>query len=397
MSNTTTTTLHYLLAGPTSPPPQPQSFLLQLIRFILYPISKYGIQPIAGILFFSTACIEQLLYGDSFCYKLIKKMRLLRRNRYEIIIQDNLFGGVIQDKPSTTAQLAALSKRLCNDLGISDDYLAKYVVPEFAVQILSWSQQLRYQIEGEYALRELFVGYRTEFFDRLIRNSKQVEQVVILAAGYCTRAYRRNITPNNKGVRFFEIDIETTQTSKRKLIHKYEKEFQNSSSSHIEYVTVDFSCQKFMDELNQHGFNKNLPTIVTIEGLVYYLTWSQIEDMLIQIHSGMASGTLVGLDLFMDTWSKPEYASSVYADRGRRVAQTIVASFGEPFKWGLNPIRNETPKDVFEKLGYKVVIELDRIEIENILGKSRCSWIGGRKSANEIYRKLARFVVLQVM
>jgi methyltransferase (TIGR00027 family) len=384
-----------LLRGPISSPPKPQTLLQKTFRKLMYPISKLvGILCIIG--FMITATIEQMISGDSLSYILMTKLGRPPPPPSSTIVRVQQ----IQDKPSSTAKLVAMTRRMCCDLGISDDYLAKYVIPDFSIQIYIWSLQFRRWIEGENVLLDMFVGYRTEFLDRLVRNAKP-KQVVILAAGYCSRAYRGVVVQPHQDqqqqIRFYEVDIATTQAVKKKLIAKHPNEFKPKPSTSIEYITVDFSQEKFIDQLIRHGFNnKETKTVVTIEGLLYYLTWPQIEDMMIQIHNGMAKGTLIGLDLFVDTWSTPERLA--LADPRRRAAIALVKHFGESFKWGLDPTRNETPKDVFEKLGFKVIIDLDRLEIQDKLGKARCEWIGGRATLiQEKDKGLVRFVVLEVV
>ena len=89
---------------------------------------------------------------------------------------------------------------------------------------------------GTEGLGELVV-VRTLYFDRFIeRVIGEVEQFVVMGAGYDTRAYggfRR------EGVTFFELDQASVQQHKRRALTEV-----GIPSEHVRYVSVDFSTEK---------------------------------------------------------------------------------------------------------------------------------------------------------
>jgi O-methyltransferase involved in polyketide biosynthesis len=79
-------------------------------------------------------------------------------------------------------------------------------------------------------------GHRTTFFDEaMLSYLDKVEQVVILGAGWDTRAYG---LARREGVRVYEVDAVETQTQKRSSL-----EIAKIDSSHVIFAIVDFNTQ----------------------------------------------------------------------------------------------------------------------------------------------------------
>ena len=118
---------------------------------------------------------------------------------------------------------------------------------------------------------------RTRFIDDLIKKSisEQVEQYVILGAGYDSRAYNLKLP---SGLKIFEVDQPEVQEIK---ISKLPDEIPNSEN--ITYVSVDFNHQSLKNQLLNSGFDKSKSTIYTLEGVSQYITREALNSTLSEL------------------------------------------------------------------------------------------------------------------
>lgn len=89
---------------------------------------------------------------------------------------------------------------------------------------------------------------RTQFFDEAInKHLPELEQVVILGAGFDTRAYS---LLQGKTVKVFEVDQEATQSQKLVAL-------EGASIEHagVTFVAADFNTESWLDRLIEHGFD----------------------------------------------------------------------------------------------------------------------------------------------
>ena len=190
----------------------------------------------------------------------------------------------------------------------------------------------------------------------MITNLKPT-QVVLLGAGLDTRAHR---LPLPEGTRFYEVDIATTQQLKIEVAKKYPQEFKGK----VTYVAVDFSKESFMDRLREaEGFDPTCAsTIILFEGVTMYLPWEALEKTMTTISKSFAPGTILGMDVFEDMTSCPEARERMkHWYLASRFVNSVKSS-GEPFQWGV-PV-GKTPKDIFPKLGFELLADLNPPEVE---------------------------------
>ena len=118
---------------------------------------------------------------------------------------------------------------------------------------------------------------RTRFIDDLIKKSisEQVEQYVILGAGYDSRAYNLKLP---SGLKIFEVDQPEVQEIK---LSKLPDEIPNSEN--ITYVSVDFNYQSLKNQLLNSGFDKSKSTIYTLEGVSQYITREALNSTLSEL------------------------------------------------------------------------------------------------------------------
>ncbi len=128
--------------------------------------------------------------------------------------------------------------------------------------------------------------YIDDYLDNCLRNG--IRQLVILGAGFDSRAYRLGQLKGR--VKVLEVDHPATQKVKReKLIKIF-----GQVPAGVALVPVDFNTQKLEDRLRESGYDGSLKTLFIWEGVVYYLTPEAVDGTLAFIadHSGNGSSVI---------------------------------------------------------------------------------------------------------
>jgi methyltransferase (TIGR00027 family) len=133
---------------------------------------------------------------------------------------------------------------------------------------------------------------RVRYFDDFVKASinEGLEQLVILGAGYDTRAYR--IDELKGKVRVFEVDHPNTQRVKTEKI----KEIFGRLPGHVLYISVDFETEEFGKKLLEMGYSKALKTLFVMEGLIMYIPPKAVDEMLSFIVKNSGKGSAVLFD-----------------------------------------------------------------------------------------------------
>ena len=115
---------------------------------------------------------------------------------------------------------------------------------------------------------------RTRYIDDFIENSALIdmEQYVILGAGYDSRAHRLKLPSKLK---IFEVDQLEVQERKRSRISDNTPNVEN-----VTYVSIDFNHQSLSEQLLSAGFDRNKATIFTLEGVSQYILKEALNSTL---------------------------------------------------------------------------------------------------------------------
>ena len=186
----------------------------------------------------------------------------------------------VEQKPSETALFAALRRTIANkEFGneiFGPDYLAeKFLPPHFRFFLkfksiqANTKEKLNVFLPG---LNEYMIA-RTAYFDRLFVDAfhNQTSQIVLLGAGYDTRAYR--FANLNHGTRIYELDIASTQDRKRKCI----KSARINVPELVTFVPINFNNQLLANELRKAGYQDHQKTLFIWEGVSYYLDPASVD------------------------------------------------------------------------------------------------------------------------
>jgi methyltransferase (TIGR00027 family) len=177
-----------------------------------------------------------------------------------------------------------------------------------------------------YPHMQLWIAVRTVFIDdrlRRLTSNGDVDQVVMLGAGFDTRAARLA----RDGVRFFEVDRAATQMEKLARVRDFpEYPVQNAT-----YVTCDFEKEDFLDRLEGHGFDKKRPAFFVWEGVTPYLTEAAVRATLRRLASGTNEGSVVVFDHV-----RKNIVHGGTRNPSDALSSTFVADLGEPLHFGID-------------------------------------------------------------
>ena len=115
---------------------------------------------------------------------------------------------------------------------------------------------------------------RTRFIDDLIEKSTSIdiEQYVILGAGYDSRAHRLKLPSKLKK---YEVDQHEVQERKRSRLPD-----NTTNKANVIYISIDFNHQSLKEQLLNAGFDQNKSTIYTLEGVSQYITREALNSTL---------------------------------------------------------------------------------------------------------------------
>ncbi len=116
------------------------------------------------------------------------------------------------------------------------------------------------------------------------------DQLVILGAGYDSRAYRFDAL--RSAMRVFEVDHPATQVAKLEGV----KKIFGSLPEHVAYVAIDFNQQTLEDCLGAHRYDPQAKTIFIWQGVTYYLDPAAVDSTLAFIARHAAPGSSVIFD-----------------------------------------------------------------------------------------------------
>jgi methyltransferase (TIGR00027 family) len=127
--------------------------------------------------------------------------------------------------------------------------------------------------------------------DQQSSRSAGLDQVVILGAGFDTRAYR--IAGIGK-TRVFEVDHPATQATKLQGM----KKVIDPLPAHVSFVPVDFNTQALGERLLASGYDEHGKTLFIWQGVTYFLTAEGVDSTLAFVANRCGPGSTVIFDYF---------------------------------------------------------------------------------------------------
>lgn len=246
-------------------------------------------------------------------------------------------GKLEQGKPSWTAEVSAAYRAAESDRPENErvcyDPISKYFLRTL-FQLIGNNPFIRNtfaKIMFWYAERVTpgnpgFVVARTRYIDDYSKTcfDDDIKQLVILGAGYDTRAYRFHELKGK--VKVFEVDHPATQKYK---IKKVEKAF-GLLPDHVVYVPVDFGKEKLQERMFESGFDKNSKTLFIWEGVIPYITAEGVDETLAFAAKNSGEGSAIIFNYIFQSVVDGTSESEV-AKKWNRTCERL----GEPFTFGI--------------------------------------------------------------
>jgi methyltransferase (TIGR00027 family) len=167
---------------------------------------------------------------------------------------------------------------------------------------------------------------RTRLIDDVIAVAleKDIEQLVILGAGFDSRAYR---IPRLRAIDVFEVDHPDTQSAKQAVL----KRLFSALPEHVRFVAVDFKRDDLMSAMRMAGYRESARTFILWEGVSNYLTDIAVDLTLRWCARASAGSLLLFTYVHRDVLTNP----SAYA--GARNLFASLEKAGERFTFGMEP------------------------------------------------------------
>lgn len=233
----------------------------------------------------------------------------------------------------TVSVLRAMAVKEKDPAVRGSDYLAKhFLTPKYSLFVGLMPhgllrQFVQFKAPGSYC----FMITRTKHFDNILLQQIKagVKQVVLLGAGYDTRAFR--FAGELQNVSVFEVDFPGTQLYKKKRL----REAGSSLSAPVTYIPLDFNEEPFERALMRNGFSPRMKTLFLWEGVSYYLPQAVVKQVL-QFVRTCAPGSSILFD-----YATRSFVSGDHSSYGGKQVARWLEKIKEPFLFGLDAA--ETP------------------------------------------------------
>ena len=197
-----------------------------------------------------------------------------------------------------------------------------------------------------------YVNARTHYIDAALKKAaaEGVTQVVVLGAGFDSRAYR--FRASHPQLRFYEVDLPATIEAKKARV----AQALGALPDYVRYAPIDFNTQKLEDVLPPLGYDAKQRTFFLLEGVVMYVVEPGNAATFDFIRANSAPGSVVVYDYVLrqviEGKTKNYYAAAYLA--------YAVERQGEPYIFGWTPPQAAAWA---KKRGFRVVEDVDHKEL----------------------------------
>ena len=267
----------------------------------------------------------------------------------------------VEQKPSQTAMFTALYRVVAHkefkNKRFGSDYLAEHFLPihfKFFIKFKKIRAKTKMKftkfVPGMYE----YMLARTAYFDSIFKDAlhKNLPQIVLLGAGYDTRAYR--FAKLNHTSKIFELDIATTQNRKKKCLKKARIDIPKQ----VTLVPINFNKEALKNVLENAGYKNYKKTLFIWEGVSYYLEPESVDATLKFITHCLHKESVIAFDYAISIYEENinnYYGAKKFTQTWRKYRQN------ELFRFTIDEGKIQS---FLEPRGMKIVKHLDNREIE---------------------------------
>jgi methyltransferase (TIGR00027 family) len=195
---------------------------------------------------------------------------------------------------------------------------------------------------------------RTRAIDETVRVALEdgARQVVILGAGYDSRAYRMREQMRRATV--FEVDFPPTQGLKKLRI----RESLGRVPGNVVFVPIDFTKEDLRTVLPKAGYHSGRKTVFVWEGVSFYLPEPDVTATLRFVAKHSAPGSMIIFDYVSERAVKGNHD-----DTRLKEAMTRLAKWGEPHIFGLPDGKT---REFLKERGLNLVSDLRPAELTRL-------------------------------
>jgi methyltransferase (TIGR00027 family) len=199
-------------------------------------------------------------------------------------------------KPSFTAEIGALIRsietekpeniRLCYD-PYAEAFVGKTLT---AIGMIAPLKRLGlWYLENKHPKLIDCTPARTRYIDAHVNRciDSGIEQLIILGAGYDSRAYRMKRLKEK--VTVFEVDLPAIQKLKKEKL----KKIIDLLPYNVVYVPIDFNKEKLSEKLLEYEYDKDKKSLFIWEGVTPYLTAEAVDKTLHYVAKNSIPGSSI--------------------------------------------------------------------------------------------------------
>jgi len=265
----------------------------------------------------------------------------------------------VRDQPSQTAEGVCLFRamerqRPVGDRIVDDPYAERFLgaAGRAALSGFRLAGGLGRFAQDHAAGLSTFVVARHRFIDDALGRALDagVEQVVLLGAGYDSRAYR--FADALAGRPIFELDFPSTSRAKRDAVIRHDRILPTTNVCH---VPIDFLSERIDERLASAGFKTGAKSFFVWEGVSMYLTRAAVKQTLDTVRAVSGSDS----ELAMDWWyllDAPDALGTFH-----RTSPSLLTWLGEAVTLSMHP---EDVGAFLERQGFALVDLADAVELE---------------------------------
>lgn len=239
---------------------------------------------------------------------------------------------------------------------LGPDHLAEYFLPphfRFFIKFKKIRANTKNKFNQFLPGLHKYMMARTAYFDAVFIDAlaNNTPQIVLLGAGYDSRAYR--FARLNKATKIIELDIAPTQTRKKKCL----KKASTAMPAQVNHVPINFNKESIKHVLENAGYDERLKTLFLWEGVSYYLEADPVAATLEFVAQTAHHESVIAFDYVVticqenrDLYGATEFLHTMQERHG---SEALMFAIDE----------GETAS-FLAQLGLKMVAHLNNVEIE---------------------------------